>query len=286
MSKYLVGFIVVSFVAILPETFIAISAALKGEPSLGIGTIFGSNVIDLTLIMAILAFIAKKRGIKVEKNILRKLAIYPLFLTIPLLLGADGNFNREEGAVLIIVGVIFYYYMFRQSVGISYRKPHENGRLKNSVLFLLSMVLLIIAAHLTSSSAVNLADTFSISPILVGVLIVSFGTTLPELFFSAKAVKDKRDALAIGNVLGSVLADATIVIGIVAMIQPFDFPRSIAYLTAGFMVFASIVLLAFMRSSRRISSKEAIILIIIWAVYILAELVANHFFEDLGFVLL
>ena len=103
MSKYIVGFIVVSFISVLPETFIAIGAALKGNAELGIGTILGSNVADLTLIMAILAFVAGKKGVKIERSTLKRLMIYPLFLSIPLLLALDGSFSRSDGLVLIIV---------------------------------------------------------------------------------------------------------------------------------------------------------------------------------------
>lgn len=275
MSRYMVGFIVVSFVAILPETFIAISASLSGEPSLGIGTLFGSNVIDLTLIMAILVLLTKRRGIRVERGLSNKLLIYPLFLAIPMLLGTDGYFSREEGVTLIIVGLIFYYYMFRRSVGISSHSKEIKYRGRNMAFFLTSMALLLIAAHFTSQAAIQLAKDLSVTPILIGVLLVSFGTTLPELFFSAKAVKAKKDQLAVGNVLGSVLADATIVVGILATLMPFSFPRNIAYLTAGFMVVSSMILLAFMRSKQKISRREAFLLIAIWAIYILAELLLN-----------
>lgn len=275
MSRYLVGFIVVSFIAILPETFIAVNAALKGEPSLGIGTLFGSNVIDLTLIFAILVFLAKKRGIKVETSMVRKLRIYPLFLTISLLLGLDGYFSRAEGAALIIIGIIFYYYMFRYSVGISSRSAEIKKHGKNIALFVVSMALLLIGAHFTSEAAISLAHTLGVNPILIGVLIVSFGTTLPELSFSANAIRNKKDALAIGDILGSVLADATIVVGVVALITPFHFSQSIAYTAGGFMVAASIVLLYFMHTQKKISRREALLLIIIWMGYILAELLVN-----------
>ncbi|NCU44036.1 sodium:calcium antiporter [Candidatus Saccharibacteria bacterium] len=275
LSRYLVGFIVVSFVAILPETFIAINAAIQGVPSLGIGTIFGSNVIDLTLIFAILIFIASKRGIYVEKSMTSKLRIYPLFLSIPLLLGFDGMFERSEGLVLIIVGVIFYYYMFRDSVGISSRSGEIKYRAKNVVFFIGSMALLLLGAHFTSLFAVSLATELKVSPILVGVLIVSFGTTLPELFFSIKAVKNRKNALAIGDVLGSVLADATIVVGIIAMIAPFKFPQTIAYIAGGFMVFSAVLLIHFMRSRRKLSHKEAIVLVLVWVVYVFAEILVH-----------
>ena len=275
MSRYTVGLIVVSFVAVMPETFIAISAAIDGAPSLGIGTLFGSNVIDLTLIVAILVFLSQGRGLKVEKHITRKMTIYPAFLTIPMLLGTDGRFSREEGMALILVGLIFYYYMFRKSVGISSRSQEIKYRAKNLVLFVLSMGLLLIAAHFTSESAIELAKFAGVHPILIGILFVSFGTTLPELFFSAKAARAKNDQLAIGNIMGSVLADATIVVGIMAIVMPFSFPRTIAYITAGFMVTASIILLIFMRSKGRISRHEAAMLIGFWLLYIVVEMLVN-----------
>ena len=279
MSRYLVGFIVVSFVAILPETFIAINAALQGQPSMGVGTLFGSNVIDLTLIMAILTILAGKRGIRVEKGLFKKLRIYPLFLTIPLLLGLDGEFTRAEGATLIIVGIIFYYYMFRNAVGISSRSEEIRHRTRNIVLFLGAMLLLLIGAHFTSSAAVSLAEAMKVSPILIGVLIVSFGTTLPELSFSAKAIKHRKDAMAVGDVLGSVLADATIVVGIVAMIAPFTFSQTITYVAGGFMVASSIILLVFMKSKLKITRREAWLLITVWVAYIVAEVITGSVFN-------
>src|SRR5690606_10388135 len=109
----------------------------------------------------------------------------PLFLTIPLLLGLDGHFSRTDGVSLMIIGIIFYYYMFRKSVGISSRSPDIKYRGRNIAAFIGSMLLLLIGAHFTTLSAVHLADGIGVNPILVGVLIVSFGTTLPELFFSA-----------------------------------------------------------------------------------------------------
>lgn len=276
LSRYVVGFVVVSFISILPETLIAINAALQGEPSLGIGTIFGSNVADLTIIFAILVFTAGRRGVRVEKGLMKKLAIYPLFLTIPLLLGVNGHYSREEGLVLIIVGIIFYYSVFRRSVGVSSRDPSlVLHRIRNIALLVLSMALLLIASHYTAESAVDLAHFLNVKPVLIGVLIISLGTTIPELFFSLKAVRHHKDSLAVGDILGSVLADATIVVGIVAIISPFSFPQIIAYIAGGFMVISSIVLINSMRTRLRVVRKEAVLLIMIYVIYIACELLAN-----------
>ena len=106
-------------------------------------------------------------------------------------------------------------------------------------------------------------------------IVVSLGTTMPELFYSLKALKRKEDGLAVGDILGSVLADATIVIGILALISPFYFPAKIVYVTGIFMVMASLVLIKFMRSGRTITKKEGYMLLIFWLAYVIIEFVMN-----------
>ena len=98
---------------------------------------------------------------------------------------------------------------------------------------------------------------------------------MPELFFSLKSVKKHADSLAIGDILGTVLADATIVVGILAIINPFAFPPKIIYITGSFMVLASFVLFHFMRSGRTLSRREASLLFVFWLFFVLAEFVVN-----------
>lgn len=275
LSHYLVGFIIVSFISILPETFIAIGAALQGNASLGIGTLFGSNVADLTLIFAILAFIAGKRGIKVEKGMMRKLMVYPMFLMIPLLLGLDGAFTRAEGITLIIIGIIFYVSIFRNTVGMSVHTDGIRYRFRNMTVLVLSMAILLVGAHFTVESAISFANNLGVNATLIGVLVISLGTTIPELFFSAKAIKRNKHALAIGDILGSALADATIVVGIVALINPITFPERIAYVAGGFMVVASLLIVTVMKSRLKITRTEAVGLIMVWLIYAATEIVTS-----------
>ena len=275
LSRYIVGFIIVSFISILPEMLIAINAALQGNASFGLGALLGSNVADLSLIFAILVFVAGKAGIPVEKSMWKKLLVYPLFLTIPLILGADGHFSRAEGLTLIIIGIIFYVFVFKKSIGVSSRSEEIQHRARNVFLLVLSMGLLLAGAHFTGEAAQGLAGWAGVNIALIGVLIVSLGTTIPELSFSIKAIQNKKPALAVGDILGSVLADATLVIGIVAMISPFDFPRQIIFIAGGWMVMLSVLLLVFMKSQRRIKRPEALILIFLWLFYILIEITLN-----------
>jgi len=118
---------------------------------------------------------------------------------------------------------------------------------------------------------VAFAESIKISPVLVGMLVVGLGTTLPELFFSLRAVKQNGASLALGDVLGTVISDATIAVGVMAVIQPFDFPVQIVSITAAFMFLASILLLAMMKSGRVLTKHEGLILFLFYIVFVLTE---------------
>ncbi|MBI5140103.1 MAG: sodium:calcium antiporter [Candidatus Vogelbacteria bacterium] len=273
LSKYTIGFIIVAGVSILPETFISISSALKGVPSFGLGVLFGSNIADLTLVFTIIILTAR-RGIKIESKILKNDSIYPFLLLLPLAFGLDGYFSRLEGTLLIVVGIIFYWVSLKNGVG-SALTHEENGRCKSLFLFLVSMIMLLIGSHFTVTSATLLATALQINPILIGMLIVGLGTTLPELLFSLKSVRAGDDSLAIGDVLGTVLADATIVVGILAIINPFSFPQQIIYVTGIFMVLAASILFRFMKSGKTLTTKEGYALLAFWVIFVLVEFIAN-----------
>lgn len=274
LSKYTVGFIIIAIISILPETFIAVNSAIAGIPSFGLGMLFGSNIADLTLVFAILVLYAG-RSLKVESKILKNNSLYPFMLFLPLILGLNGSFSRLEGLALIAAGGIFYFMAFKNgSEGVPMPKQ-EGSRIKNLGLLIASMAVLLVGSHFTVTSATAVANNFGVSPILIGMLVVGLGTTMPELFFSLRSIKKKDDSLAIGDILGTVLADALIVVGILALINPFVFPQKIVYVTGGFMVVASFVLFRFMRSGRSLTKREAWMLFLFWAVFVLVEFFAN-----------
>ncbi len=275
LSRYAVGFIVVAVISILPETFVAINSSLEGMSSFGLGTLFGSNVADMTLVFTIIVLLAR-RGIKIESKILKKNKVYPFLLLLPLLFGFDGFFSRTEGLALIIFGAVFYYTAFKNGSEMPRFKGDSKDKLKNTLLFLLGMAVLIIGSHFTVTSAVNFANLLNINPILVGMLLVGLGTTMPELLFALKAVKKRDDDLAVGDILGTVLADATIVIGILALINPFSFPLKMIYVTGVFMVAASVLLFIFMYTGKVLSRKEGIALFFFWLTFVVVEFMVNR----------
>lgn len=270
LSKYTVGFIIVAVISILPETFIALNSAIQGQSSFGLSVLFGSNIADLTLIFAILVFYSN-RALKVESKILKNHTTYPFILLVPIFLGFDGYYSRIEGLVLMITGSIFYYVALKESTDATVPLNKKSSVFVITLKLMFSMFLLLLGAHFTVESASLLAQTLKISPALIGMLIVGLGTTMPELFFSIKSVKKRDDSLAIGDILGTVLADCTIVVGILALVNPFFFPQRIIYITGMFMIIAAFTLFYFMKSGKSISKKESYMLLGFWLLFIFVE---------------
>ena len=271
LSSYTVGFIIIAIISILPENFIAINSALSGVPDVGFGLLLGSNVADLTIIIALMVFISR-RSLLVESKILKSHAFYPFILLLPLVLGLDGHISRPEGGALLLAGSIFYYVVLRRTG--EQTESHRGSRHLKPFLYLLgSMVLLLVSAHFVVTSATNISAMLGLSPVLIGMLIISLGTTLPELLFSLKAMESGNDELAVGDILGTVLADATVVVGILALVSPFSFPPAMIYVAGIFMVVAAFILFSFMQSDRSVTKKEAFALIALWVAFILIEII-------------
>jgi len=279
LSKYVVGFIVIAVISIIPEIFVSINTAVIGVPSLGLGMLFGGNIADMTLVFAIVIFFAG-RGIKVDSKILKENVVYPFILLIPIVLGLDGYYSRWEGLGLIITGLIFYYLAFKNNsekqIFPNTEIIKENNRLKDTIFLMLSMCLLLIGSHFVVTSTISIANYLGVNSVVIGMLIVGVGTTMPELFFCLSAIKKNHDSLAVGDILGTVLADATVVIGLLALISPFYFPQKIIHSAGIFMVISSFLLFYFMRSGKTLSKKESYILLSFWILFVFVEILINQ----------
>jgi len=275
LPKYVVGFIIVAVISILPETFISINSALRGIPSFGLGTLFGTSVADLSIVFAIIIF-ASARGIRVSSKIIESNKWYPFFIALPILVGFDGHYSRTEGIFLIIAGLFFYYFTIKRNCQkISLPSNDHRNALKDTFFLVFSMIVLLLAAHFTVKYGVAFAESANLSPVFIGILIVGLGSALPELFFGVRAVRQGGNELALGDVLGTVISDATIAVGILALINPFYFSQKIIYITAALMVVASLLLFAFMRSGKILTKKEGALLFLFYLLFLATEYFIN-----------
>jgi cation:H+ antiporter len=275
--EFIVSFFIIALISVLPEATISVISAFRGEPELGLGTLLGSNIADLTLVFGIVALFSST-GIKVKSKILSNNFFYLTLLLFPLILGFDGRFSRIDGSVLILLGSLFFAKIYMES-----RRFHKKFNnvpsepfVKSLLLLIFSLGILLLSAFLTVKFAVNFAYDAKLPAILVGLTVVALGTCLPELIFSIKAVRKNHDSLALGDILGTVITDATIVLGLVAIISPFSYNPHNIYITGTAMFLAGIFVTAFMKSDRSINKKEGLLLIFLYIFFVFLEFFINN----------
>jgi cation:H+ antiporter len=277
LPEFIISFFLIAFISVLPEATISIISALKGEPGLGLGTLLGSNIADLTLVFGIVALLSSK-GIKVKSKILTNNLFYLILLLFPLILGFDGKFSRIDGIILILLGLSFFVKIYKDSHKFHKKLNHkqEESVLKNLLLLILCFGLIIFSAFLTVKFAVNFANDVKLPTILIGLTIIACGTCLPELIFSIRAVKKSHDSLALGDILGTVITDATIVLGIIALISPFSYNAYDLYTLGTAMFLAGILTIMFMKSDKTLNKKEGILLILFYVIFVVIEFIINN----------
>lgn len=282
LSKYTVGFTIIAAISVLPETLIAVSSALQNIPSFGLGALFGSNVADLSFVFAMVILITG-RELKIESQFLKNRLYYTGVLAAPILFGLNGYYSRLEGASLIAIGLLFYVFILRRNPrdkNPNFPKVQFLATVKNLCLLILSLVILLLGAYLTVKFSVDSAKALGINPILIA-LIVGLGTCLPELTFSIKAAKRNHESLALGDILGTVITDATIVVGILSLIRPFAFDQKIIFITGLFMLTAIILLSYFMKTGKVLTKPESLLLLVFYLLFVLAEFAVGGYFNQL-----
>ncbi len=277
LSEFVVSFFIVAIISVFPEATISIISAIKGIPEFGLGTLLGSNVADLTLVFGIVTLFSMK-GIKVKSEILKRDFFYLALLLLPIIFGLNGNYTRVEGVILILGGCFFFFTLSIESRMFRKRFNHVNGRsfYKNLFLLVFSLAFLLVGAHFAVEFGVRFANEIKIPPILVGLTMVSIGTCLPELFFSLKSIKMNHEGLALGDILGTVITDATIIVGILALIQPFSFDPIRIYVTGSAMFLGGVLVILFMRSGRILAKKEGVFLLMFYTLFLIVEFMISN----------
>lgn len=225
IPQLVIGLTIVAMGTSLPEAAVSTSAALKGSAEITIGNVVGSNIMNILLILGITSVISP---LTVQKSTVR--------YEIPMVIGAsallaligltDGWVGRTDGMLLLAGMVLYLLYLLRmskkgQTVMEEGEKAKENESLfKLALLILIGGVMIVWGSDITVDAASALARHFHMSERLIGLTIVAFGTSLPELVTSATAaIKGKAD-IAVGNIVGSNLFNILFVVGVSATITP------------------------------------------------------------------
>lgn len=274
IPKIVIGMTVVSFATSAPELIVSLKAAMDGHADIALGNVIGSNIANLGFVLAIVIIIST---IKVEKSFYTIDWPVMMFSSIMLyiFLSTGGTVERWEGAVLFTLLVVFLVYLLKyQKTAVIDEMPEDDedfsmGRTLG-YLFLGGLGLWG-GSELLIEGAVNLAQDFGVSKRIIGVTIISIGTSVPELAASLVAVIRKEKAISLGNLLGSNVFNILAVVGITSMVTPMraSDPGLIDFDILWMLFFAlSIFPLVFAPGRMKLSWREGLILLGAYIVFI------------------
>ncbi|MDM7948537.1 calcium/sodium antiporter [Hydrogenophaga sp.] len=278
MPPLLVGMLIVGFGTSAPEMVVSVLAASQGSPGLALGNAWGSNILNMALILGITALITP---IAVQSVILRKeLPILIAVTALSALLVWDGLLTRWDAVLLLAVfgGLIAWSIVAargqgRDSLALETATELSAGAmpLNRALLWLgLGLLVLVGSSRLMVWGAVTIAQTLGVSDVVIGLTVVAIGTSLPELASCVVAARKGEDDIALGNVLGSSLFNTLAVVGLAAVIAPMDIEPTL--LTRDLPVMAGLTVLLFVlgwgfRGPGRINRFEGGLLVAIYLGY-------------------
>lgn len=222
MPSFLIGVVILGIGTSAPELVVSALAAVAGSPDLALGNAYGSNIINITLVLGVTALISP---ILIRANVIRHDLILLLAVTaLAAFQLLDGNLSMTDGIVLIasLIGVLLIqiFLSLRNNTAADVDAPKDINIAKALATLTLGLVLLIVSSRSIVWGAVELATLWGMSELLIGLTIVAIGTSLPELVASVAAARRGEHDMALGNIIGSNLFNTLGVVGVATVISP------------------------------------------------------------------
>lgn len=269
IPQLVIGLTIVAMGTSLPEAAVSISAAFKGSADITIGNVLGSNILNILIILGLTAVICK---IPVQKSTVRIEIPFVIVTTMLLaVLGlADNVVDRWEGIILWVFMIIYLLYLLYMA---KHGQPLEEETdekvlpvWKMLVMIVVGAVMIVWGSDITVDAATEIAKMFGMSERFIGLTIVAFGTSLPELVTSVTAaIKGKAD-IAVGNIVGSDIFNILFVVGTTALITPVAYSPNFM-IDSIIAVFSAILLLVFVLPKQRLGRFGGAVLLAVYAGY-------------------
>ncbi len=268
LGLFATGSLITGIATSTPELAIGIDSAINGIPELSLGNILGTNVVNLTVIIGTAILIAGK--IDFDEGDIRKETIYPFFTAfLPIILSLDGVLSRVDGLILVMVFIAYFWLVIRKG---SFKKDDVSISraqfLKNSILLALGIAGLLISSWYLVSYASLIAVEIGMPLFVVGILLLSIGTSLPELSFQTVSLLHGYKLLTMGDLLGTTVVNSTLILGVTSLLTPIlvtDFNDFI--IVSVFTVIVVSIFSLYLRS-KGITRLMALLLVLIYVVFI------------------
>jgi len=282
ISPLIVGVTVVAFGTSSPEIIVSFVAAFSNKPDVAVGNIVGSNIANIGLILGVSTFI---RTVKLRKTNIKSHVFWMLGSAVVFwLLTFDSIIQKWEGMILFAALLVFIGISIRESLTTRIKSSEADEfesnkyiqKFSKPVQFLIYLILvgigiliLVWGSNVTIDSAVYIARAIGVSEIIIGLTLVAFGTSLPELATSILSIVRRENAILIGNVIGSNIFNILCVGGLVSSVIPLSIDNRVIIFDTPIMLFFSLSLLPVVYWWNRIPRIMGFILMAFYIVYIL-----------------
>lgn len=277
ISHFVIGATLVAFGTSLPEMAASMMAAGQGKSDMAVANVVGSVIFNITLVLGAVFLISKKMVPK--RNLFAQdsaWVIIPLVLFFIMI--QDGVIGRVDGFLYLLLMVSYLVFLFTDS------KEDLGGEIdedlikdkfnwgKTALLLTIGFALTIGGANFVIDSGTNIARVFGVSEWIIGVFLISLGTSLPELVVSIAAARKGNAEMSIGNIIGSNVANFSMVLGAASLVNPLTVNLLATKFDMLIMVAASVALV-FILANKLYNKAGAIFLLIILALFIQNSLV-------------
>lgn len=278
IPKIVVGMTVVSFATSIPELVVSVKAALAGSPSIALGNVVGSNIANLGLVLGVTLLFG---SMQVNRSFY--VTDWPVMVVASLLLWFflwnDEVLRLSEGVLFLTLLLGFLWFLIKVQKPTVVDEHLEDDELLSPTKSISYLVVGVAGLWLGSEwlvkGAIDLAQNFGVSDRLIGITVVSVGTSIPELAASVIAMLKKEKAISLGNLVGSNIFNIMAVLGITAMIHPIEVtdPKFLSSDVIFMVAFALLVLpLVLISKSRMLNYKQGILLLAAYIFFIYSVL--------------
>lgn len=262
ISPFVIGATLIALGTSLPEMAVSMSASIKGSGDIAVANVIGSTIFNISLVLGAVFLIAKK--IEPKRDLFAKDSSWSLFpILIFILMAIDGQLSKLDGFLFVMLMGAYLLFLIQSN---QVEEVEENldkekfNWVKTSALLVVGFVFVVGGADFAIDSAGNIAREFGITEWVIGLFLVAFGTSLPELVVSIKAARNNNADMAIGAIIGSNVANFTMVLGLSSIVNPLNVNLSANFFDVLAALIVS-VMLVFITANKLYNKSAGIVML-------------------------
>ena len=268
ISPFIIGATLVALGTSLPEMAVSMSASMQGSGDIAVANVIGSTIFNIALVLGTVFLIS---NINPDRDLFAKDSAWALFpILIFILMSIDGVLSKFDGFIFLVLMGAYLMFLIQSNQVEESEVEDEKDKFawgKTSLLLIIGFVFVVGGANFAIDSAGNIARDFGVSEWIIGLFLVAFGTSLPELTVAIKAARANNADMAIGAIIGSNVANFTMVLGLSSMINPLNVDLSANFfdITAALIV---TIMLVFITANKLYNKSAGIVLMSVLALVI------------------